>query len=355
LRIDSAGLIALAVFGSSVAARAEEPGNVQRFSVPGHGSLLLNVPKEWRVAVHALQDPASAAVRFRPASGDAFSVQVTAVWIDPGRQAKVTPESIKETVRDGAAEAVRRAVEKEAKVVELRGKETIGYYFSVTDQAPSSGTGQYKHMTQGAFLIGPLMTVFTVLHRDPGAAEKQQAIQAFANATWSNAQAPDASASDGGSIRVEELNQAYQLSVPASRLVMTIPRAGLKKAPNAANGSPTYFYFVDEAQSISVSGWFEPAQGFPGIRKFWEGETKQWSSRGLPAPQDVSFTKLGDWDTILYDVPIPGATNSHVRAHWLQAGTWIDLHMSLTSVRPSTESRATLLALLKGVRVKQKD
>ena len=77
---------------------------MQRFSVPGHGSLLLNVPKEWRVAVHALQDPASAAVRFRPASGDAFSVQVTAVWIDPGRQAKVTPESIKETVRDGAAE-----------------------------------------------------------------------------------------------------------------------------------------------------------------------------------------------------------------------------------------------------------
>jgi hypothetical protein len=355
MRLDSAGLIALAVCTSSVVARAQEPGNAQRFSVPGHGSLLLNAPKEWRVAVHSIQTPPSVALRFGPVSGDAFSVQVTSVWIDPSRQAKVTPDSIKETVRKSAADALAGAVEKDASLVEIRGKEAVGYHFSVTDRGPSSEPGEYKYMTQGGVLIGPLMTVFTVLHRDPGAAEKQQALQVFANATWSTTQPAEASASDSGSIRVEVVNQGYQLSVAASRLVMTIPRGGLKKAPGEAGGSPTYFHLVDEGQGISVSGWFAPAQGFPGTRKFWEAETKQWSSHGIPDPREVSFTKVGDWDAILYDMPIPSATNSHVRAHWLQAGTWIDLHMSLTSMRPSAESRATLLTLLKAVRVKQKD
>jgi hypothetical protein len=325
------------------------------FAVPGHGSLLLNAPKEWQSSAQALQSPPSVAFRFRPASGEAFSIQVTSLWIDPVRQANVTPDSIKESVRSAAADSVSRAAEKEAPLVELRGKEAIGYYFSVTDRESSSGPGQYRYMTQGTFVTGPLMNVFTILHRDAAAPEKEQALRAFANATYTKVESNDASASEGGSIQVQDVDGGYRLSLPASRLVMTIPREGLKKAPNPSSASPSYFYFIDEQQGLSVSGWFEPAEGFRGTRRFWDAETKEWKRRGIPGPQQVSFTKVGDWDAVLYDVPVSGGTNSHVRAHWVQAGTWIDLHLSLTSTLPSAASRTSLLELLKTVRVKQRD
>jgi hypothetical protein len=45
---------------------------------------------------------------------------------------------------------------------------------------------------------------------------------------------------------------------------------------------------------------------------------------------------------------------SHLRAHWVQAGTWIELHLSITSSRASADNRAALLALLGEIRVSEK-
>ena len=58
---------------------------------------------------------------------------------------------------------------------------------------------------------------------------------------------------------------------------------------------------------------------------------------------------------LLYDMALPGGSNSHLRAHWVQAGTWIDLHLSITSQRTSAENRALLKSVLKSIRVRQKE
>ena len=156
-------------------------------------------------------------------------------------------------------------------------------------------------------------------------------------------------------LQVAALEQSYELSVPVSRLVMSIPRGRLEPTKNPLGGSadhPRYFYFVDRA--FNVSGWFEPAQGFRGMQKFWEDETQNWRKRGFPAPVDVKFSKVGGWDAVVYDWPHASATDSHIRAHWVEAGTWIDIHISLSSERPSAQIRAALQTFLEGVIVRER-
>ncbi len=95
---------------------------------------------------------------------------------------------MKKQVQTSAEASLPKAVEKKVAVVKLRGKHAIGYYFSLTDQGRSAGPRNYKYMTQGSFLTGPLLIVFTVLRRNPRGAEKEQALRAFANAIYSPAQ-----------------------------------------------------------------------------------------------------------------------------------------------------------------------
>lgn len=343
----AAGLLAWALV-STVSAQSGETA----FSIPGHGSLVLNVPKGWRTANRSLDNPPSAAIRIGPHSGDAFLLQLTSIWLDPAKLARLTPEELKARVQKSAEDMLPQAAEKQAALIELRGKDARGYHFALTDRTSKNLGDDYKYVTQGSMIAGETLTVFTLLHRDPADPARQQAVQMLADARYSTksaaAQRPDA-------LQVNDLGQAYELSVPVSRLVMTLPKSGMPGATRAPGLSshPRYFYFVDGR--LNVSGWFEPASEFKGMRSFWEDETQTWRKKGLPAAIDPSFQKIGGWDAVLYDTNVSKATNSHIRAHWVQAGTWIDLHLSLTSERTSAETRARLTELLRSIEVKERN
>jgi hypothetical protein len=139
--------------------------------------------------------------------------------------------------------------------------------------------------------------------------------------------------------------------------VMQFPKNTLVPSDRDTGGaanSPRYFAFKDRDLPLFVSGWFEPAQGFAGIQKFWAEEVATWKNKGLPQPQNVAFSKSGGWEAVAYDMPVPNLTNAHVRAHWVQAGTWIDLHLSLTNRQPAADARALLVAFLGIVNVSEK-
>ncbi len=150
----------------------------------------------------------------------------------------------------------------------------------------------------------------------------------------------------------------YEMTVPVSRLVMTIPREGFLQAsrPRAeATASRRYFYLEDTTQHLFLSGWFEAQSGFPGMNKFWEGETAAWSRNNLPKPEHVVFKKIGGWDAISYRIPIAlRGSNAHLRAHWLAAGTWIDIHLSIASDATEAENQNSLEALLARIKVTEK-
>ena len=160
----------------------------------------------------------------------------------------------------------------------------------------------------------------------------------------------------GTAVHTHERNDGYTLHVPASKLQVIIPRNGfVQKDPRQVGGSdsPRYFYFADSAHNIVLSGWFEPDKAFRGMREFWESEIKAYEKNGLPAPTNVTFEKIGNWTAVIYDMNDPGRTITHMRAHWIQAGTWIDIHLSVTASPPNSSARMILIDQIRKVRVEE--
>ncbi len=163
---------------------AQEPV-ARQYPVPGHGALALPVPEDWRVSVKPLDKPAALVLRFDPASGSDFIVQATAVPLSLEQSAGMTPEQIRQSVRDGATKPLGEAVERDVVVEELRGPQAAGYYYSLTARTPAPDG--YRHLTQGTLVAGGLMMIFTILHRNADAPEKAAAIRMLAGATHSKA------------------------------------------------------------------------------------------------------------------------------------------------------------------------
>jgi hypothetical protein len=68
-----------------------------------------------------------------------------------------------------------------------------------------------------------------------------------------------------------------------------------------------------------------------------------------------STEKVGPWETVFYEHPFrAGLLSSHVRAHLVQAGTWIDLHVSVTAKESGAKNRAAIESILKSIAVKEK-
>jgi hypothetical protein len=165
--------------------------------------------------------------------------------------------------------------------------------------------------------------------------------------------------SDSASIQITDTGKAYDVTVPVSRVVMTIPKGELKYAENdqgGTAGSPRYFAFRHKTLNMTIDGWFEPAERFPGLKKLWEEKLNVFTRTGRRPPEEVAFTKVGRWKAITYVIPDPALPliTAEISAHWLQAGTWIELHLSLTAAQTDKESGAKLEKLLNTIQVREK-
>jgi hypothetical protein len=159
------------------------------------------------------------------------------------------------------------------------------------------------------------------------------------------------------SIVVTEEAQSFVVTVPVSRLVMTIPKGDLKEVHERSGGatdSARYFSLKSKDPVLIVTGWFEPERMNSRIQDLWNGEVAAWKKHGDPEPKDVSFEKVGGWEAVVYDVAAGPLENSHIRASWVQAGTWIDVHLSLTTDRPTAERRQRLRDTLAAIQVAEK-
>jgi hypothetical protein len=159
-------------------------------------------------------------------------------------------------------------------------------------------------------------------------------------------------------LTVSRAGDAYVLAVPVSRLEMAVPAGKLVPKPvdlGGSTSSPRYFQFSDPSQGLILSGWFEPSAAFKGLAEVWEKEQAAWKKRGLPAPMNVSTGKVGPWETVFYEHPFPdGLLSSHVRAHLVQSGTWIDLHISVTAKGSGAKNRAAIESILESIAVTEK-
>ena len=156
---------------------------------------------------------------------------------------------------------------------------------------------------------------------------------------------------------IQETDSSFELTVPVSRLTMVIPKAGLSRNNGnspAPTNSPRYFFFNDSSKGLVISGWFEPAESFKGVKQFWADETGAWKRGGLPPVHNVQFGSIGEWQAISYDMEILRGNNSHIRAHFVRAGTWIDVHLSATASSSRDELHSLLEAFLNSISVSEK-
>jgi hypothetical protein len=162
----------------------------------------------------------------------------------------------------------------------------------------------------------------------------------------------DTAPAANAALTVALVNGNYEITLPRSKLLLRIPENHL--APGGGPDSPAYFELSSATPNLIVTGWFEPAGNYEGAQKLWKGDAKAMTDGGLPAPRNIVFLKRGPWEIITYHIPLPQGASAHLRAELVQAGTWLDLHLSITSGQPVAAAREKLLAVLQGITVEEK-
>lgn len=155
------------------------------------------------------------------------------------------------------------------------------------------------------------------------------------------------------SVHVHEKHEYYNLHVPVSKLAISIPKNGFVQKEVRIDGgteNPRYFYFFDNKTNTIISGWFESEEQFNGVNVAYEPVKKDYIQRRL-SPQNEQFDNIGKWNSISYDLNDSGNTFSHMHAHWVQAGTWIELHLSIPKNTSNDQARSQLIALLQTIKV----
>ena len=179
MRIHFVVVMAACLLAGGMLAQQSSTGQV--YIVPNHGSLRLSVPGSWTVESTAMADPASMFLHIAPAKGKDFDAQLTVVWLNPANLGKTTPESIKANTERTGNGVLLQAVEKTLTLQELRGTQSVGTYYSLTDRKPAPG--EFKGITQGSFLTGELLSASTILSDNPGSPEVRQLLKMFSEAT----------------------------------------------------------------------------------------------------------------------------------------------------------------------------
>ena len=152
------------------------------FQIPGHGTFRLAVPSGWQTSDVPLDQPASVTIRIAPAKGDSFEVHISTVWLDAKALAATTPESRRRDVEHSAEEMLSHAVEKNATIQEIKGPESVGNYYSLTDRAP--GEEEFKYVSQGTLLTGEVFSAFTILYRTESSAEVTRVLRMLTEAIY---------------------------------------------------------------------------------------------------------------------------------------------------------------------------
>lgn len=315
---------------------------IQRYLVPSHGVLELAVPLAWQDKAKYVQTEAGGTltIEFASARGARFTTLLSVVWnassFPPGYNAGERVRALVQQFRDKTAPT---AVETEIALQSIRGTAGEGFFFSVTDKAPTP-TG-FKYATQGSLGVGGLLLGFTILSDE----KEGEAVQAGLTLLRGvRHRQPDEVA----------LRQSYEIQLPAQEwdVVLDIPgyivlveemrpdqQGRMMRAANEQTGMILSLFLERERQSMSAQACRD---------HYW---TKTLQS---PLPK----TAIRSWDTdtmALGEYMVEWMTGQRVMQKnvnaYMGVGTvCVDLHLS--KVQYTDQDESLFSSVLKGVRIK---
>ena len=75
---------------------------------------------------------------------------------------------------------------------------------------------------------------------------------------------------------------------------------------------------------------------------------------GIPIREVPEVLDAGPWQAVAYNVDLPNGVSANVRAELISAGTWVDVHISVTSKGPPREAREQAVQFLRSMVAKEK-
>ena len=151
--------VLLAGFAASTAA-----ADTRRFPVQGGAAMILAVPDSWRDETKPNYYPnRPVTIVFTPAGGADFVVHVSPV-LTGTRIPRPGPGEVHDGVGKSADALKSQSVEPELKIVDFRAGDIFGAYYAATAREPKPG--EYKHLTQGTFVLADLVVNFSIYTRE---------------------------------------------------------------------------------------------------------------------------------------------------------------------------------------------
>ena len=315
-------------------------GRAGEFAWPGRGTVRVAVPSGWEVHSKAAEE-IGFALRATPRAG-ALVAQVTLMALPPD---KPMPGDVKKELERMVRPYLDGSVEKVFAPKPLRVSRGSGWFVQLTDASlvgKPPEPGNTKVMRNALAALGDrILMIATVQFDDPARREVAEAM-AFVSSIRLE---PDRSGSAG-----TPRNGPFEFTVPQSRVKVRVPDVRLR--PDGPDGGERrYFKLSRSDPQLIVSGWLEPASAYKGLKEFWRSESRSPAYAGAGAPTRVEQLRVGPWEIVAFDVVVPGGTSAHLRAERVQAGTWIDLHLSTTSARAPATLREELIVALRSIEV----
>ncbi len=332
--------------------------HAKEFVWPNQGTLALDEPPGWVLTGAAAGDVAYV-FKGVTKSGAAAVLQLSVINLPADHPIRAA--DVESKLHDTVREYINGSVEKKFAPQPIKARQGTGCYVQFTDPnlvGRPPVPDNFKMMRSALISLDDrAVAVVTMQFDEVNRPETAQMLAIASSLTFHRTGKPlSASAPAPDVLQVKLEANAYQLSVPVSRLMLKIPAAGLAQQNVRLGGStnnPRYFEFVNSTRGLIISGWFEAAGGFKEIHEFWQGEAKAMSQPGLPPPEDVRFLTAGPWQVVAYrtSLQLPHGSNAHIRAELVESGTWIDLHLSMTSNLTVADAQAEMLRVLQSMQV----
>src|SRR5262245_7537233 len=321
--------------------------HAEAFDWPGYGTVSVPVPTGWSVRKQSTNKEGFYLIA-EPQTGPAVSAQFSLIVLPPEQPLRV--EEVKSRLEDMTRQFLDHSVEKAFDPKPLTLSRGSGWVVELTDASllgKPAESGKYKVMRSAlALLDDQVILIATLLFDDPSLPEVGTAMSLLSSLRIERGTTDgQASSTSGG---------PFTFTVPQSRVVVKVSDPSLR-LDDASSAGRNYFKLARSDPQLILSGWLEPASSYKGLKEFWRAESRSPAYAGALAPTRVEMLRNGPWEVVAFDVAAPGGgTSVHVRAERVQAGTWIDLHLSTTSARSPAELRAELLAELGQVQVVDK-
>lgn len=158
-----------------------EDTTVRSYQLPSRGTLELRVPVSWQDELQQSENGESAAIEFRPKTGEAFVADVTILYPPRPNTSSSIQKVIRANVEKEGHKWLKAAGPQPLNIKPISGTSGNGYYFSLSEA--SYKPGEYQHIAAGMVQVGDVVAAFQIFSNDDGATAVQSLLAALTTAT----------------------------------------------------------------------------------------------------------------------------------------------------------------------------